>query len=59
MGSRVGQTEFDGILTTLTGFFINGKWRSTLILLFGIGLMLQAERALRNGTWPMAGLKRY
>lgn len=59
MGSRVGQTEFDGILTTLTGFFINGKWRSTLILLFGIGLMLQAERALRNGTWPLAGLKRY
>jgi uncharacterized protein len=38
--------------------FVNGKFRSILAVLFGIGLWMQYERRSAAGTWPRSYLKR-
>jgi uncharacterized protein len=38
--------------------FVNGKFRSLLAILFGVGLWMQYERRKAAGTWPKSYLKR-
>jgi uncharacterized protein len=49
----------DAIVTALTTIFVNGKFRSLLMILFGMGLAMQYERHQDLDRWPWGHLGRY
>lgn len=49
----------DAIVTALTTIFVNGKWRSVLMILFGMGLAMQYERHQDLDRWPWGHFGRY
>jgi uncharacterized protein len=58
-GSRQPSHGFDAWVNVLTSAFVTGKFRSTLAILFGVGLYLQfAKRSAIQGNWPGGYLKR-
>jgi uncharacterized protein len=48
----------EALFDASTMAFVNGKFRSILAILFGVGLWLQFERKSGEGTWPLAYVKR-
>lgn len=49
----------DALAESMTTFFVTGKWRSVLMLLFGMGMALQYDRHVRLGRWPRGQVRRY
>ncbi len=50
----VAENLFDSVSMA----FVNGKFRSILAILFGVGLWMQYERRKLTGEWPKGYLKR-
>jgi uncharacterized protein len=61
-GMGAGRARYSGVdlwLETLTTVFVAGKMRSTLAILFGIGVWLQYQkRSQIEGNWPGGYLRR-
>lgn len=47
-----------GLQDSLTTLFVSGKFRSTLAILFGLGIYLQFQKMVDTDAWPVAYLKR-
>jgi uncharacterized protein len=55
----VAESDADRIVEALRISFVSGKFRSTLAILFGIGIWLQYRKRLAvDGNWPGGYLKR-
>lgn len=57
-GSKALLSPIDQWVEALTHAFVTGKARSTLAILFGVGLALQFARRDAEGSWPGGYLKR-
>lgn len=56
---KVDLSGVDGLIEKITSAFVSGKFRSTLAILFGIGIWLQFQkRSQIHGNWPGGYLKR-
>jgi len=54
-----GLTPSEKTWETAVLAFVNGKWRSLLLLVFGAGLAIQYMRRTNAGDWPTGHIKRY
>lgn len=52
------RTHAEWLFDAFSLVFVNGKFRSILAILFGVGLWMQYERRSGEGTWPWSYLKR-
>ncbi|MEZ0326805.1 MAG: DUF418 domain-containing protein [Fimbriimonas sp.] len=52
------RSSAEALFDILTLIFVNGKFRSILAILFGVGLWMQYEKRSAAGTWPKSYLKR-
>ncbi len=52
------RSSAEALFDSFTLAFVNGKFRSLLAILFGVGLWMQFEKRKEAGTWPKSYLKR-